>query len=220
MAERSRIETSGSCLVPEHRVECASRGDAKEKPKQIHRGRERHIHKASLEARWPLHLSISPECTRSLALHKVRERRWLPISEPLFFHKGNKTTQVETSLVEFSRHKFASNVVEKCLEHGSADERRRLIDRIVASSHTQFGVSLVSRGPRAKISLSSSHTRSSSADGVDSTLRLLIVDPFANYVVQKVVDLADDHQVAAIVAGQLAPRFFLLVFFSFSSSRP
>ena len=34
-----------------------------------------------------------------------------------------------------------------------------------------------------------------------SALKLLIVDPFANYVVQKVVDLADDAQVRKIVDG-------------------
>ncbi|KAJ1453619.1 putative RNA binding protein [Pelagophyceae sp. CCMP2097] len=82
---------------------------------------------------------------------------------------------VRASLADFSRHKFASNVVEKCLEFGSEEERRDLIDEIVAD-----------RG---------------GDDGQESSmLRLLITDPFANYVVQKVVDLADEAQVAAIAA--------------------
>ncbi|KAJ8602810.1 hypothetical protein CTAYLR_002583 [Chrysophaeum taylorii] len=73
---------------------------------------------------------------------------------------------VRANLVDFSRHKFASNVVEKCLDYGNPEQRSQLINEIFAEA---------------------------------STLRLLIVDNFANYVVQKVVDLADDHQLARVI---------------------
>lgn len=33
-----------------------------------------------------------------------------------------------------SQHKYASNVVEKCLEHGDAAERELLIDEILVQS--------------------------------------------------------------------------------------
>lgn len=33
-----------------------------------------------------------------------------------------------------SQHKYASNVVEKCLEHGDATERELLIDEILVQS--------------------------------------------------------------------------------------
>lgn len=77
---------------------------------------------------------------------------------------------VRANLVEFSRHKFASNVVEKCLEYGNAEQKKQLIDEIAAPG------------------------------GDDrNALRQLIVDNFANYVVQKVVDLADERQLNNII---------------------
>lgn len=75
---------------------------------------------------------------------------------------------VQGKLVDFSRHKFASNAVEKCLEFGSEEERRDLVARVVGDS---------------------------------TSLKLLLVDPFANYVVQKVVDLADRDQVMTIASA-------------------
>lgn len=37
-------------------------------------------------------------------------------------------------IVQMSQHKYASNVVEKCLEHGDADERDLLIEEIIGQS--------------------------------------------------------------------------------------
>lgn len=79
---------------------------------------------------------------------------------------------VRANLVDFSRHKFASNVVEKCLDYGNPEQRTQLIDEIAAPG---------------------------AADNERSTLRILIVDNFANYVVQKVVDLADQRQLDNII---------------------
>ena len=79
--------------------------------------------------------------------------------------------EVKNHLVDFSRHKFASNVVEKCLEFGDDSDRKDLVARVVGDA------------------------------AAPQNLKLLLVDPFANYVVQKVVDLADRDQVMTIAAA-------------------
>ena len=78
---------------------------------------------------------------------------------------------MKNHLVDFSRHKFASNVVEKCLEFGDDSDRKDLVARVVGDA------------------------------AAPQNLKLLLVDPFANYVVQKVVDLADRDQVMTIAAA-------------------
>lgn len=49
--------------------------------------------------------------------------------------KRNERSQIISKLgghiVQMSQHKFASNVVEKCLEHGDISERELLIKEIV-----------------------------------------------------------------------------------------
>ncbi|KAL6194491.1 hypothetical protein ACLB2K_035575 [Fragaria x ananassa] len=67
-------------------------------------------------------------------------------------------------IVQLSQHKFASNVVEKCLEYGDAAERELLIKEIV--------------GPN---------------DGNDNLL-IMMKDQFANYVVQKTLEICTDSQ--------------------------
>ena len=37
-------------------------------------------------------------------------------------------------IVQMSQHKFASNVIEKCLEHGDSVEREILIEEIVGQT--------------------------------------------------------------------------------------
>lgn len=37
-------------------------------------------------------------------------------------------------IVQLSQHKYASNVVEKCLEHGDAADRELLIQEIIGES--------------------------------------------------------------------------------------
>ena len=38
------------------------------------------------------------------------------------------------NVVQMSQHKYASNVVEKCLEHGDSTERELLIEEIMGKS--------------------------------------------------------------------------------------
>lgn len=64
---------------------------------------------------------------------------------------------VKNQLLAFAKHKFASNVVEKCLVFGSDDERREIMLKICEKAE---------RG--------------------ESTLVVLIKDGYGNYVIRKV----------------------------------
>lgn len=52
--------------------------------------------------------------------------------------KSNERSQIISKLagkiVQLSQHKYASNVVEKCLEYGDAAERELLIEEIIGQS--------------------------------------------------------------------------------------
>jgi hypothetical protein len=41
--------------------------------------------------------------------------------------------QVKARMLLYSQHKFASNVVEKCLQYGSKQERNEIIEEVVRS---------------------------------------------------------------------------------------
>ncbi|CAF0982745.1 unnamed protein product [Adineta ricciae] len=68
-------------------------------------------------------------------------------------------------VLHLSQHKFASNVVEKCVTYATREEKRQLIDEVVS-----FG------------------------DGPNSALLTMMKDQFANYVVQKMIDVAEPAQ--------------------------
>ncbi|KAJ1941029.1 mRNA binding protein puf3, partial [Linderina macrospora] len=74
-------------------------------------------------------------------------------------------------VLQFSKHKFASNVVEKCIAYGEPEDRKALIDEIVAVRR----------------------------DGV-TNLVVMTKDQYANYVVQKMLDVVDEHQRDMILA--------------------
>lgn len=86
--------------------------------------------------------------------------------------------EVQNNLLEFSQHKFASNVVEKCLQYASKKDRDEMIWTII-------NVTFDLKNP------------------VDAkghcVLESMVRDPYANYVVQKVIDVSDDRQRAAIM---------------------
>lgn len=81
-------------------------------------------------------------------------------------------------LIEYSQHKFASNVVEKCLQHSPKRDRDELIWKVI-------NVTFDTNSP---------------IDGRgNSALEAMVRDPYANYVVQKVIDVSDEKQRAAIL---------------------
>ncbi len=84
--------------------------------------------------------------------------------------------EVQTNLLAYSQHKFASNVVEKCLQFGTLKERAYIIDHVFTAN---------SPGIR---------------DGQKNLLHTMVCDPYANYVVQKMLDIATTEQHNAIMA--------------------
>ncbi|KAG1138019.1 hypothetical protein G6F46_011029 [Rhizopus delemar] len=73
--------------------------------------------------------------------------------------------KIRGHVLQLSKHKFASNVVEKCVDFGSKRDRQLLIEEVLQ--------------PRP-----------------DGTLPLAIMmkDQYANYVIQKMLDVVDDDQ--------------------------
>ncbi|KAK7265235.1 hypothetical protein RJT34_32851 [Clitoria ternatea] len=73
-------------------------------------------------------------------------------------------------VVQLSQHKFASNVIEKCLEYGDATERQLLVAEIVGQ------------------------------DKQNDNLLTMMKDQFANYVVQKVLEICSENQQAMLLS--------------------
>nr|CAG4643066.1 EOG090X02FO [Ilyocryptus agilis] len=73
---------------------------------------------------------------------------------------------VKGKVLSLSQHKFASNVVEKCVSHATRSERASLIDEVISFSDTN----------------------------PHSPLHTMMKDQYANYVVQKMIDVAEPSQ--------------------------
>ncbi|GFO03992.1 pumilio homolog 1-like [Plakobranchus ocellatus] len=85
-------------------------------------------------------------------------------------HMEDKSKIVNTirgKVLMLSQHKFASNVVEKCVSHSSRQERAMLIEEVCNMSDSY---------------------------GHHSALYAMMKDQFANYVVQKMIDVAEPPQ--------------------------
>ncbi|KAG4302093.1 hypothetical protein PCANB_001625 [Pneumocystis canis] len=72
---------------------------------------------------------------------------------------------VKGNIFQFSKHKFASNVVEKCITYGTDEEKKLLINEIMKNNE----------------------------DG-SSFLLPMIKNQYANYVIKKALDVANDDQ--------------------------
>ncbi|KAK9760671.1 mRNA binding protein puf3 [Basidiobolus ranarum] len=79
--------------------------------------------------------------------------------------------KVRGQVLQMSKHKFASNVVEKCIAHGSKRDRQTLIDEVIQTK----------------------------PDGT-SALIIMMKDQYANYVVQKMLDVVDGDQREILIA--------------------
>lgn len=74
-------------------------------------------------------------------------------------------SKIKGQVLNLSRHKFASNVVEKCVAHGGKADRQALIEEVITIR----------------------------SDGV-MPLHVMMKDQFANYVIQKMLDVVDGDQ--------------------------
>ncbi|KAA0193924.1 Maternal protein pumilio [Fasciolopsis buskii] len=100
-------------------------------------------------------------------------------------------------VAELSVHKFASNVVEKAVANATRAERQALINEVLEDNRDLAESSSISNGLRPRSgefpALSSSSEGGASTDdnARGSTLCMMMKDQFANYVVQKMLDVAE-----------------------------
>ncbi|KAG0729790.1 Pumilio 2 [Chionoecetes opilio] len=93
---------------------------------------------------------------------------------------------VRGGVLKLSQHKFASNVVEKCVTHATRAERAMLIEEIV--------VQACHGTPRSPPVHHDMDTVCGYSDSAHSSLLVLMKDQYANYVVQKMIDVAEPAQ--------------------------
>ncbi|XP_069925509.1 pumilio homolog 2 isoform X11 [Oryctolagus cuniculus] len=94
--------------------------------------------------------------------------------------KSKIVSEIRGKVLALSQHKFASNVVEKCVTHASRAERALLIDEVCCQS-----------------------------DGPHSALYTMMKDQYANYVVQKMIDMAEPAQ-RKIIMHKIRPHITTL----------
>jgi hypothetical protein len=104
---------------------------------------------------------------------------------------------VRGQLLAYSTHKFASNVVEKCLQFGTAQERRAIIAQMLGHVDAN-DVPIVDSPAVATPPESDAGVPPGSAT---APLHIMMKDPYANYVVQKVLDIAEPDQLEQVVAA-------------------
>ena len=75
-------------------------------------------------------------------------------------------------IVELSNHKFASNVIEKCLQYGMEKDRKDIIDEIMEKSMLDENVQQVMNG----------------------SLYEMMKDRYGNYVIQKCIEVSNGKQ--------------------------
>ncbi|KAK5779851.1 mRNA-binding protein PUF3 PWA37_001790 [Arxiozyma heterogenica] len=85
---------------------------------------------------------------------------------------------VADNVVEFSKHKFASNVVEKAILYGTKEQKNSIISRILPRDN-EHAANLEDNAP----------------------LILMMKDQFANYVVQKLVTVSEGESKILIVTA-------------------
>uniref|UniRef100_A0A8D0DDE7 Pumilio homolog 1 n=1 Tax=Sander lucioperca TaxID=283035 RepID=A0A8D0DDE7_SANLU len=94
--------------------------------------------------------------------------------------KSKIVAEIRGNVLGLSQHKFASNVVEKCVTHASRAERAVLIEEVCSLT-----------------------------EGPHSALYTMMKDQYANYVVQKMIDVAEPSQ-RKIVMHKIRPHISTL----------
>ena len=127
-------------------------------------------------------------------------------------------------IVPLAQHKFASNVVEKCLTYCGAEEREIMIGEILGDSRVRARVGSGSQSADREENEGHASGSGSDATASDATasddarrdspldapaapappLRAMMKDQFANYVVQKLLEVCDDDQRERLLASARA----------------
>lgn len=92
--------------------------------------------------------------------------------------------QLKGKILQLSQHKFASNVIEKCITFCSKSERASLFEEILPN------------------------------DGSSTVLCAMMKDQYANYVVQKIIDVVDNHQ-RKLLISKIRPHMAALRKFTY-----
>jgi pumilio RNA-binding family len=92
---------------------------------------------------------------------------------------------VENGLLKLSRQKFASNVVEKLLKYGNADQRKAVVREMLRVVDDQTGTFV-----------------ENAADGT-SVVLLMVRDAYANYVVQTTLDVIPESEEKILLLKEL-----------------
>jgi hypothetical protein len=93
--------------------------------------------------------------------------------------------KVKGNVLNMSKHKFASNVVEKCVSFGTAQDRQEIFNEVITTK----------------------------SDGT-TPLYIMMKDQFANYVVQKLLDVCDEQQRILLVT-KIKPQLASLKKFTY-----
>lgn len=87
------------------------------------------------------------------------------------------------AVVPLASHKYASNILERCLQFATPEQCEALVDEVVAPSYAAFLAG----------------SRRLPADPHGTPLQLLVASPFGNFVVQRMIDCSADGQRAALL---------------------
>lgn len=112
------------------------------------------------------------DCYGNYVIQYVMQHGWEPDRAVLM-------KEVQAHLLDFATHKFASNVVEKCLQYAHKRDKDEMIWTII---NVTFDLN-------QPVDSKTGHC----------VLENMVRDPYANYVVQKVIEVSDERQRAAIV---------------------
>lgn len=112
------------------------------------------------------------DCYGNYVIQYVMQHGWDPDRAVLM-------KEVQAHLLDFATHKFASNVVEKCLQYANKRDKDEMIWTII---NVTFDMN-------QPVDSKTGHC----------VLENMVRDPYANYVVQKVIEVSDERQRAAIV---------------------
>ena len=122
------------------------------------------------------------------------------IQHVLEFGKPSERSRIiqflQGRILEYSRHKFSSNVVEKCVSFGNESERKALVNEVIT--------------PISKCEDSDDSASSSCASSTtEIPLHLMIRDQFANYVVQKMLEVVGEEERESLLQC-IKPQLFQL----------
>lgn len=126
---------------------------------------------------------------------------------------------VRGKLLQLSRHKFASNVVEKCVAFADVDVRSVFVNEVLTPGPDGYGDTCavaVQRYPSVFTDLHALACTRSPTHLHSSTLPLMhmVKDAFANYVIQKILEMATPADRTRIII-ELQPHFVTLRKFTY-----